>query len=93
MVLHYSISFENGFPHHGEVDYPLNVYQNFEPYVNSMTAFVKPALTKSLKKWGHTPELLNNTKVNDEYLFRNLARKMEKRTKNSCKTKTLCNAH
>lgn len=23
-----------------------------------------------------TPELLNNTKVNDEYLFRNLARKM-----------------
>lgn len=40
-----------------------------------------------------TPELLNNTKVNDEYLFRNLARKMEKRTKNSCKTKTLCNAH
>lgn len=23
-----------------------------------------------------TPELLNNTKVNDEYLFRDLARKM-----------------
>jgi hypothetical protein len=44
-------------------------------------------------KWGTTPELLNNTKVNDEYLFRNLARKMEKRTKNSCKTKSLCNAH
>jgi len=56
MVIHYSINFENGFPHHGEVDYPLNVYQNPEPYVESMTAFVKPALTKSLKKWGFTPD-------------------------------------
>ena len=56
MVLHYSINFKNGFPHHGEVDYPLNVYQNPEPYVESMTAFVKSALTKSLKKWGFTPD-------------------------------------
>ena len=57
MVLHYSINFENGLiPHHGEVEYPLNVYQNSEPYVESMTAFVKADLTKSLKKWGFTPD-------------------------------------
>ena len=57
MVLHYSVNFENGFiTHHGEIDYPLNVYQNSEPYIESMTAFVKPALTKSIKKWGYTPD-------------------------------------
>lgn len=55
MVLHYSISFENGFPHHGETDYPISVYQNYEPYVDSMIAFVKPALAKSIKRWGFTP--------------------------------------
>ena len=53
MVLHYSISFKNGLiPHHGEVEYPLNVFQNSEPYIESMTAFVKSALAKSIKKWG-----------------------------------------
>ena len=57
MVLHYSINFENDpFTYHGEVDYPLNVYQNSEPYIESMTAFVKAALTKSIKKWGFTPD-------------------------------------
>jgi hypothetical protein len=57
MVLHYSINFENDpFTYHGEVDYPLNVYQNCEPYAESMTAFVKAALTKSIKKWGFTPD-------------------------------------
>ena len=56
MLLHYSINFKNGFPHHGEVEYPLNVCQNSEPYVESMIAFVKPALTKSLKKWGFTAD-------------------------------------
>ena len=57
MVLHYSVNFENGFiTHHGEVDYPLNIYQNYEPYVESMTAFVKPALIKSIKRWGFTPD-------------------------------------
>ena len=57
MVLHYSISFENDpFTYHGEISYPLNIYQNSEPYANSMTAFVKSALTKSIKKWGFTAE-------------------------------------
>ena len=57
MLLHYSISFENApLKYHGEVVYPLNVYQNSEPYVESMTAFVKADLTKSIKKWGHTPD-------------------------------------
>ena len=57
MVLHYSISFENApIKYHGEVEYPLNVFQNSEPYIESMTAFVKADLTKSIKKWGHTPD-------------------------------------
>ena len=57
MVLHYSISFlDCPLKYHGEVEYPLNVYQNSEPYVESMTAFVKADLTKSIKKWGFSPE-------------------------------------
>ena len=57
MVLHYSISFENApIKHHGEVEYPLNIFQNSEPYVESMTAFVKADLTKSIKRWGYTAD-------------------------------------
>ena len=57
MVLHYSINFENGFiAHHGEVSYPLSIYQNSEPYIESMIAFVKADLTKSIKRWGFTPD-------------------------------------
>ena len=57
MLLHYSISFENApIKYHGEVEYPLNLFQNSEPYVESMTAFVKADLTKSIKKWGFTPD-------------------------------------
>ena len=57
MILHYSVNFENDpFTYHGETEYPLNIYQNCEPYVESMTAFVKAALTKSIKKWGFTPD-------------------------------------
>lgn len=57
MVLHYSISFEGAtITHHGEIDYPLNVFQNSEPYIESMTTFVKADLTKSIKKWGFTPD-------------------------------------
>ena len=57
MLLHYSISFENApIKHHGEVEYPLSIYQNCEPYIESMTAFVKADLTKSIKKWGFSPE-------------------------------------
>ncbi len=57
MKLYYSVDFkESIITHHGEVDYPLNVYQNSEPYIESMTAFVKSALTKSIKKWGFTPD-------------------------------------
>ena len=57
MVLHYSISFSDcPLKHHEEVEYPLNVFQNSEPYIESMTAFVRADLTKSIKKWGHTPD-------------------------------------
>lgn len=57
MVLHYSISFENApIKHHGEVEYPLSIYQNSEPYIESMTAFVKADLTTSIKKWGFTAD-------------------------------------
>ena len=68
MGLHYSINFENGFiTHHGEVDYPLNIYQNSEPYIESMTAFVKADLTKSIKRWGFTPDQMIKA---DFYFFR-----------------------
>lgn len=70
MVLHYSINFENGFiTHHGETKYPLNLYQNTEPYIDSMTAFVKAALTKSIKNWGFTPDQI----IKAEFYFFKLA--------------------
>ena len=57
MVLHYSINFENApIKYHGEVIYPLNIYQNSEPYVESMTAFVRADLAKSIKRWGFSPD-------------------------------------
>ena len=57
MKLYYSVDFKNGFiTHHGEVSYPLNVFPISEPYIESMTAFVKADLTKSIKKWGFTPD-------------------------------------
>ena len=57
MVLHYSISFSDcPLKHHGEIVYPIECYQNTEPYIESMRAFCNSALQKSLKKWGHTPD-------------------------------------
>ena len=57
MVLHYSIDFENApLKYHGETEYPLNVFQNSEPYVESMTAFVKADLVDSMRKWGYTAD-------------------------------------
>ena len=57
MKLFYSVDFKNGFiTHHGETDYPISAYQNYDKYTESMTAFVKADLTKSIKKWGFTPE-------------------------------------
>ena len=57
MVLHYSISFSDcPLKHHGEVSYPLNVFPISEPYIESMTAFVRADLAKSIKRWGFTPE-------------------------------------
>lgn len=57
MKLYYSVDFkESIITHHGDTEYPLNVYQNSEPYIESMTAFVKPALAKSIKKWGFTAD-------------------------------------
>ena len=70
MVLHYSISFENDpFTYHGEVDYPLNFYQDCEPYAESMTAFVKAGLVDSMKKWGFTPDQIVKA---DFYFYRGL---------------------
>ena len=57
MKLYYSVDFkESIITHHGDTEYPLNVFQNSEPYIESMTAFVKADLTKSIKKWGFTPD-------------------------------------
>ena len=57
MVLHYSVDFkESIITHHGETDYPISAYQNYDKYTDSMTAFVKADLTKSIKKWGFTPD-------------------------------------
>ena len=57
MKLYYSVDFkESIIKHHGEVKYPLSIYQNSEPYIESMTAFVRADLAKSIKKWGFTPE-------------------------------------
>ena len=70
MLLHYSINFENDpFTYHGETNYPLNIYQNYEPYAESMTAFVKAALTKSIKNWGFTPDQI----IKAEFYFFKLA--------------------
>ena len=56
MLLHYSISFSD-FPiaHHGEIEYPINAYQNYDKYTESMKAFCDASLERSLKKWGFTP--------------------------------------
>lgn len=57
MTLHYSITFSDfPIPHHNEIIYPINAYQNYGKYTDSMTAFVKADLTKSIKKWGFTPD-------------------------------------
>ena len=61
MKLYYSVDFkESIITHHGETKYPLNLYQNTEPYIDSMIAFVKADLTKSIKKWGFTPDQMTS---------------------------------
>lgn len=70
MVLHYSISFENDpFTYHGETKYPLNIYQNCEPYAESMTAFVKSDLVDSMRKWGYTADQI----VSAQFYFYRMA--------------------
>ena len=57
MKLYYSCDFENGLiKHHGEISYPISAYQNYDKYTESMIAFVKADLTKSIKNWGFTPD-------------------------------------
>ena len=57
MKLYYSVDFkESIITHHGEISYPISAYQNYDKYTESMTAFVKSALTKSIKNWGFTPD-------------------------------------
>ena len=57
MKLFYSCDFKKSIiTHHGDTEYPLNVFQNSEPYIESMTAFVRADLAKSIKKWGFTPD-------------------------------------
>ena len=68
MLLHYSISFEGAtITHHSEISYPISAYQNYDKYTDSMTAFVKADLTKSIKKWGFTPDQMIKA---DFYFFR-----------------------
>lgn len=53
MTLFYSITFSDfEISHHGEIIYPIECYQNTEPYIESMKAFCDSALQKSLRKWG-----------------------------------------
>ena len=69
MLLHFSVSFKGApIKYHGEIDYPLNVYPISEPYIESMTAFVKADLAKSIKKWGFSPD--DMVKV-DFYFYKN----------------------
>ncbi|HTO17275.1 MAG TPA: hypothetical protein VLZ83_16035 [Edaphocola sp.] len=57
MKLYYSVDFkESIITHHGEISYPISAYQNYDKYTESMTAFVKADLTKSIKKWGYTAD-------------------------------------
>lgn len=66
MTLHYSINFketQNTF--HGEVEYPLDIYQLDEKYTKSMTAFCRKALTTSCEKWGFDPA----TMIKAEFYF------------------------
>ena len=68
MKLYYSCDFkESIITHHGDTEYPLNVFQNSEPYIESMRAFVDVDLVKSIKKWGFTPDDLIKT---DFYFYR-----------------------
>lgn len=69
MQLHYSVDFEDGFiTHHGEINYPIECYQNTEPYIESMKAFCNSALQKSLKKWGFASSDMISV---DYYFYRN----------------------
>ena len=55
MQLYYSVDFkESTITHHGEIFYPIECYQNTEPYIESMKAYCDSALQTSLKKWGFT---------------------------------------
>ena len=66
MTLHYSVDFkESIITHHGEIDYPIECYQNTEPYIESMKAFCDSALKKSLKKWGFSSDDM----ISVEYYF------------------------
>ena len=53
MKLYYSVDFkESIITHHGETEYPISAYQNYDKYTDSMKAFCDASLKKSLKKWG-----------------------------------------
>ena len=66
MKLFYSITFSDfEIPCHGDIDYPIECYQNTEPYIESMKAFCNSALQKSLKKWGFASSDL----IKAEYYF------------------------
>ena len=68
MTLHYSISFSDfEIIHHGETIYPIDCYQNTEPYIESMKAFCNSALQKSLKRWGFTSDDIISV---DYYFYR-----------------------
>ena len=68
MVLYYSINFENDpFTYHGETDYPINIYRKTEPFIESITAFVKSDLVDSMRKWGFTPDQIVKA---DFYFYR-----------------------
>mgnify|MGYP007095026286 FL=1 len=91
MTLHYSIDFEDGFiTHHGEIIYPIECYQNTEPYIKSMKAYCNSALQKSLKKWGFSPDDMISV---DYYFYRGAEETIffswEKETETEAETSTI----
>lgn len=91
MTLFYSITFSDfPIPHHSEVEYPINAYQNTEPYIESMKAFCNSALQKSLKKWGFASDDMISV---DYYFYRGAEEiiffSWEKETKTETETTTI----
>lgn len=73
-----------------EIEYPVNAFQNSEPYIQSMRAFCDAELRKSFKKWGVESKDMTSTeyyfyKGNSEEIFFS----WEKETETETETTTI----